>query len=113
MTVTIYHNPKCSTSRTTLQLIREAGIEPRVIEYLKVPPSRAELAKLAAEKGMTVRDLLRAKEPLAKELDLAKASDDVILDAIAAHPILLNRPIVVGPMGARPTRPPESVKDLL
>ncbi|PWR25506.1 arsenate reductase (glutaredoxin) [Zavarzinia aquatilis] len=113
MTVTIYHNPKCSTSRTTLQLIRDAGVEPRVVEYLKTPPSRAELAALAATRGLSVRDLLRTKEPLAKEMALATAPDEAILDAIAAHPILLNRPIVTSGKGGRATRPPETVKDLL
>lgn len=113
MTVTIYHNPKCSTSRSTLQLIRDAGVDPLVIDYLKTPPSRADLAKLAATRGLSVRDLLRAKEPLAKEMKLAGASDDAILDAIAAHPILLNRPIVTTPKGGKATRPPETVKDLL
>lgn len=113
MTVTIYHNPKCSTSRTTLQLLRDAGVEPVVIDYLKTPPSRAELAKLTATKGLSARDLLRGKEPLAKEMALASATDDAILDAIAAHPILLNRPIVTSPKGGKATRPPETVKDLL
>ncbi|MCW0181175.1 MAG: arsenate reductase (glutaredoxin) [Zavarzinia sp.] len=113
MTVTIYHNPKCSTSRSTLQLIRDAGVEPLVVDYLKTPPSRADLAKLAATRGLSARDLLRAKEPLAKEMQLAGASDDAILDAIAAHPILLNRPIVTTPKGGKATRPPETVKDLL
>ncbi len=113
MTVTIYHNPKCSTSRNTLQRIRERGIEPTVVDYLKSPLSRAQLVTLGQAPGMTVKDLLRTKEPLAKELGLAKASDDAILDAIAAHPILLNRPIVSGPKGTRPTRPVETVDELL
>ena len=113
MSVTIYHNPKCSTSRNTLALIREAGVEPRVVEYLKTPPTRAELAALAATKGLSARDLLRTKEPLAKGLGLAGAGDEAILDAIAAHPILLNRPIVTSSKGGRATRPIELVHELL
>lgn len=115
MTVTIYHNPKCSTSRNVLALIRERGVEPKVIEYLKTPPSRAELDALMKRGKLKARDLLRDKEPLAAELGLkdAKASDARILDAIAANPVLLNRPIVASPKGARPCRPPETVLELL
>lgn len=110
--VTIYFNPKCGTARNALALIREAGIEPEIIDYMKNPPSRAELAKLAKRTGGAAA-LLREKEPLAAELGLKGAADDAILDAIAAHPILLNRPVVVTPKGAKPCRPAELVKDLL
>ncbi|MCF4164069.1 arsenate reductase (glutaredoxin) [Zavarzinia compransoris] len=113
MTVTIYHNPKCGTSRTTLQRIRAAGIEPVVVDYLKTPPTRAELARLAEVPGLGAKALLRAKEALAKEMGLATAADGAILDAIAEHPILLNRPIVVTPKGGRATRPPETVDEIL
>ena len=113
MTVTIYHNPKCGTSRTTLQRIRDKGIEPVVVEYLKTPLSRAELAKLAKVPGLDAKALLRTKEQLAKEMGLATAADGSILDAIAEHPILLNRPIVVTPTGGRATRPPETVDEIL
>jgi len=113
--VTIYHNPKCSSSRNVLALIREQGVEPKVVEYLKTPPSRAGLEALIKRGKLEARDLLRTKEPLAAELGLkdAKASDAKILDAIAAHPILLNRPIVATSKGVRPCRPPETVLDLL
>lgn len=115
MTVTIYHNPRCSTSRKTLELIREAGIEPTVIEYLKTPPSRAELADLIARMGVPVRAVLRAKEDLAGELGLRDpaTSDDALLDAMAANPILIERPIVVGDKGVRLGRPPEAVREVL
>ncbi len=110
--VTIYFNPKCGTARNTLALIREAGIEPEIIDYIKTPLSRAQLAKLAKLTGGAAV-LLREKEALAVELGLKGATDAVILDAIAAHPILLNRPVVVTPKGAKPCRPAELVKDLL
>lgn len=115
MDVTIYHNPRCGTSRTTLGLIREAGVEPRVIEYLKTPPSRTELASLIERMGMTVRDVIRAKEPLYAELNLddPAVSDDDLLDAMIAHPILINRPIVVTPKGVRLCRPSDEVLGLL
>jgi arsenate reductase len=113
--VTIYHNPKCSTSRNVLALIRAQGVEPKVVDYLKTPLSRADLEALMKRGKLQARDLLRAKEPLAAELGLkdASASDRKILDAIAANPVLLNRPIVATPKGARPCRPPETVLDLL
>src|SRR5262245_30204184 len=113
MTVTIYHNPRCGTSRNTLALIREAGIEPEVIEYLKTPLSRAELAALVARMGVPVREVLRAKEDLAGELGLRDPAvgDDALLDAMAAHPILMNRPIVVTDKGARLCRPAETVRE--
>ena len=113
MSVTIYHNPACGTSRNTLAMIRNAGIEPVVIEYLKTPPSRAELAALAKQAG-GARALLREKEARATELGLnADVADDTILDAIAAHPLLLNRPVVVTPKGTRSCRPSEVVLELL
>jgi len=112
--VTIYHNPACGTSRSVLEAIRAAGIEPKIVEYLKTPPSRAELTKLAREAGLSPRDLLRAKEPLAAELGLDEtSSDDAVLDAMAAHPRLMNRPVVVSEKGVRLCRPAELVKDLL
>jgi arsenate reductase len=110
--VTIYFNPKCGTARNALALIREAGIEPEIIDYMKNPPSRAALAKLAKLTGGAAA-LLREKEPLAAELGLKGAADGAILDAIAANPILLNRPVVVTPKGAKACRPAELVKDLL
>ena len=112
MTVTIYHSPSCSNSRGALQIIRDAGIEPTIIEYLKTPPTRAELADLVARAGITARALLRSKEPEAATL-APSADDDAILDAMAAHPRLINRPLVVTPKGVRLCRPPELVRDLL
>lgn len=113
--VTIYHNPKCSTSRNVLALIREQGIEPTVVEYLKAPLSRADLEALMKRGKLEARDLLRDKEPLAAELGLKDkaAPAKKILDEIAANPILLNRPIVTSSKGALPCRPPETVLALL
>ena len=113
--VTIYHNPKCGTSRNTLALIREAGIEPVVIEYLKEPPSRAALLSLIKRSGGTARDMLRAKEAIADELGLndPKVSDAKIVDAMVAHPILINRPIVETAHGVRLCRPAETVHEIL
>ena len=115
MDLIIYHNPSCGTSRNTLELIRNAGIEPRVIEYLKTPPSREEVASLAERAGVPLRDLLRQKGTPYDELGLGDESlpDAALLDAIEAHPILLNRPIVVTPKGVRLCRPKELVLDLL
>jgi arsenate reductase (glutaredoxin) len=115
MDVVIYHNPACGTSRNALALIRNAGVEPHVIEYLKFPPSRAMVAELAKRSGLGVRGLLREKGTPYAELGLGELSlsDDQLLDAIAAHPILLNRPIVVSPKGVRLCRPSEAVLDLL
>ena len=113
MAVTIYHNPKCSNSRNVLALIRDAGIEPHVVEYLKTPPTRAELAALVKRAGATARTFLRAKEALASELKLEDASEAKILDAMAAHPILINRPIVATAKGMRLCRPPETVNEIL
>ncbi len=115
MDVTIYHNPACGTSRNTLAIIREAGIAPRVIEYLKTPPSRAELEQMLALAGITPRDLLRAKEKLVTELGLDRpdVGGEAIMDAMMAHPILINRPFVITPLGAKLCRPAELVRDLL
>lgn len=115
MDVVIYHNPACGTSRNTLALIRNAGVEPHVIEYLKRPPARAVVAELAKRTGFGVRGLLREKGTPYAELGLGdpSLSDDQLLDAIAKHPILLNRPIVVSPKGVRLCRPSEAVLDLL
>lgn len=113
--ITIYHNPDCGTSRNTLAMIRNSGIEPRVIEYLKTPPSRAELMALIAAIGKPVHDVLRRKDTLFEELDLdnLKWSDDELIDVMIANPILINRPIVVTPLGTRLCRPSESVLDIL
>ena len=113
--ITIYHNPKCGTSRNVLALIRNAGIEPTVIEYLKTPPSRAELVALIAATGAPVREAIRAKEAVYTELGLANPAlgDDALIDAMLAHPILINRPLVVSPLGTRLCRPSETVLDLL
>ncbi|ABS66127.1 arsenate reductase [Xanthobacter versatilis] len=115
MDVIIYHNPACGTSRNTLAMIRNAGIEPHVIEYLKTPPSRTLLAELIARAGLTVRGALREKGTPYAELGLADEalSDDALLDAMMAHPILINRPLVVSPKGVRVCRPSELVLDLL
>jgi arsenate reductase len=113
MTVTIHHNPGCSNSRGALDIIRAQGIEPLVIEYLKTPLSRDELMALVKKLGVPLRDVVRTKETLYADLKLESACDEALLDAVAAHPILLNRPIVVTPKGARLCRPPELVRDLL
>jgi len=113
--ITIYHNPLCGTSRNTLAMIRNAGIEPNVIEYLKTPPSRAELAELLRQMGLTPRQLLREKgTPFAElGLDDPALTDDQLIDAMMDHPILINRPIVVTPLGAKLCRPSELVLDIL
>ena len=115
MDVVIYHNPDCGTSRNTLAMIRNAGLEPHVVEYLKTPPSRALLVQLIARMGITPRALLREKGTPFHELGLGdpNLSDDQLLDAMLADPILINRPIVVSPYGARLCRPSEAVLDLL
>jgi arsenate reductase len=115
VTVTIYHNPACGTSRNTLAMIRATGTEPVVIEYLKTPPSRAELLGLVRRMGVTLRDVLRRKgTPYdALGLDDPTLTEEALLDAIAAHPILLNRPIVMTPKGVRLCRPSEVVLELL
>ncbi len=115
MTITIYHNPACGTSRNTLAMIRQSGEEPEVIEYLKTPPSRDRLVELIAEMGITPRDLLREKGTPYGELALAEDrwSNDELLDFMMAHPILINRPIVVTPLGVKLCRPSEAVLDIL
>ena len=113
--IVIYHNPACGTSRNTLGLIRNAGIEPHVIEYLKTPPARALLVALIERAGLTPRDLLREKGAPYAELGLGDEalSDDALVDAMIAHPILINRPLVVSPLGVKLCRPSEAVLDLL
>lgn len=113
--VTIYHNPACGTSRNTLALIRNSGVEPEIVEYLKTPPSRDRLADLIRRMGVPVRDVLREKGTPYAELGLddASLSDDRLLDAMIAHPILINRPIVETPLGVRLCRPSEAVLDIL
>lgn len=115
MSVTIYHNPECGTSRNTLAMIRNAGIEPTVIEYLVTPPSREELISLIQRAGLTVREALREKGTPYAELGLGnpELTDDALLDAMMAHPILINRPFVVTPLGVRLCRPSEVVLDIL
>ena len=113
--IVIYHNPACGTSRNTLAMIRNAGIEPHVVEYLKTPPSRAMLASLIERMALTPRALLREKGTPFAELGLADPSlgDEAIIDAMMDHPILINRPIVVAPLGVKLCRPSETVLDLL
>jgi arsenate reductase len=115
MTVTIYHNPACGTSRNTLDLIRHAGIEPTVIEYLKTPPSKERLAKMIADSGLSVREAIREKGTPYEELGLSDPalSNDLLLDAMITTPILINRPFVVTEMGTRLCRPSEVVLDIL
>jgi len=115
MDVTIYHNPECGTSRNTLEMIRNAGIEPTIIEYLKTPPSRGELVKMIADAGLTVRQAIREKgTPFAElGLDDPELTDDQLLDAMLKDPILINRPFVVTPIGTRLSRPSEAVLDIL
>jgi arsenate reductase len=115
VTGTIYHNPACGTSRNALALIREAGIEPRIVLYLKTPPSRDELADLVRRMGITVRDLLRRKGTPYDEMGLDDPgwSDDQLLDLMVENPILINRPIVVTPLGVRLCRPSETVREIL
>ncbi len=113
--ITIYHNPGCGTSRNVLALIRNTGVEPEVIEYLKTPPTREKLVELLAQMAIPVRELLRRKGTPYDELGLddAALSDDALLDALVAHPILMNRPVVVTPMATRLCRPSEAVLDIL
>jgi arsenate reductase len=115
MSVTIYHNPSCGTSRNTLAMIRNAGIEPHVVEYLKTPPARALLVELIDRAGMTPRELLREKGTPYAELGLGDTSlsDEALVDAMMADPILINRPLVVSPLGVKLCRPSEAVLDLL
>ena len=113
--ITIYHNPNCGTSRNVLALIRNSGVEPEIVEYLKTPPGRDKLIALVAQLGIPVRELLRQKGTPYDELQLGNPalSDDALMDAMVAHPILMNRPIVVSPLGARLCRPSEAVLDIL
>jgi len=115
MTVTIYHNPACGTSRNTLAMIRASGEEPQIIEYLKTPPTRATLVKLLKAMGLTPRELIRAKQSIYTEfgLDDPKWGDDELIDFMLEHPVLINRPIVVTPKGTRLCRPSELVLDIL
>ena len=112
---TIFHNPRCGTSRKTLDILREAGAEVTMVEYLQTPPPRDELVRLFRRAGISPRDGLRAKEPLAGELDLngADVSEDRILDAMIAHPVLINRPIVETDKGVRLCRPQDTVREIL
>ncbi len=117
----IYHNPKCSTSRKTLDLLRDNGLEPTIVQYLKTPPSRAESpasgrcpqVRLISDAGIDVRTAVRKREPLYAELNLADATDDQLLDAMAEHPILIERPFVVTPKGTRLARPIDAVREIL
>lgn len=113
MKATILHNPVCGTSRKTLDILEAEGADVTIIEYMKTPPSRAELIRLYARAGITPRDGLRAKEPLATELGLAEAGDEAILDAMIEHPILINRPLVETDKGVRLCRPQEIVREIL
>lgn len=109
----VYHNPRCSTSRKTLDLLRDNGIEPTVVQYLKTPPSRAQLVKMINDAGIDVRTAVRKRESLYDELNLAEASADELLDAMAEHPILIERPFVVTPKGTRLARPVDAVREIL
>lgn len=113
--ITIYHNPDCGTSRNTLALIRNSGVEPTVILYLQTPPDRPTLVRLIAEMGITVRDLLRTNVPPYTALGLGEGDwcDDALIEAMLAHPLLINRPIVVTPLGTRLCRPSEVVLEIL
>ncbi|MGV0045391.1 arsenate reductase (glutaredoxin) [Mycobacterium colombiense] len=109
----IFHNPRCSTSRKTLGLLRDNGFEPTVVEYLKTPPTRDELVKMIRDAGIDVRTAARKRESLYEELNLADASDDQLLDAMVEHPILIERPFVVTPKGTRLARPIDAVREIL
>lgn len=113
MPARIYHNPKCSTSRKTLELLRDNGIEPEVVQYLKTPPTRAELARMISDAGIDVRTAVRKRESLYSELGLADATDEQLLDAMAEHPVLIERPWVVTDKGTRLARPIENVTEIL
>jgi arsenate reductase (glutaredoxin) len=115
MNITIYHNPECATSRNTLALVRNAGVEPTIVEYLVTPPGRALLARMIEQAGLTVRQAIRQKDTPYAELGLddPELDDDALLDAMLAHPILINRPFVVTPEGVRLCRPSEVVLDIL
>ncbi|OBH56306.1 arsenate reductase (glutaredoxin) [Mycobacterium colombiense] len=109
----IFHNPRCSTSRKTLDLLRDNGFEATVVEYLKTPPTRAELGKMIRDAGIDVRTAARKRESLYEELNLADATDDQLLDAMVEHPILIERPFVVTPKGTRLARPIDAVREIL
>jgi arsenate reductase len=109
----IYHNPKCSTSRKTLELLQDKGLQPTIIEYLKTPPSRDELMRMIRDAGIDVRAAVRKREPLYAELNLADATDDELLEAMTDHPILIERPFVVTPKGTRLARPVDTVREIL
>ncbi|MGD1252754.1 arsenate reductase (glutaredoxin) [Mycobacterium seoulense] len=109
----IYHNPRCSTSRKTLDLLRDNGFDPSVVEYLKDPPSRRELVQMISDAGIDVRAAVRKRESVYAELNLADATDDQLLDAMVEHPILIERPFVVTPKGTRLARPVEKVREIL
>ena len=113
MSVVLYHNPKCSTSRKTLDLLRDNGIEPNVVQYLQTPPTREELVAMIAAAGIEVRAAVRKRESLYAEMGLADATDDELLDAMAANPILIERPFVVTDKGTRLARPIEAVQEIL
>lgn len=113
MKATIWHNPRCSKSRETLALLAAAGAEVAVVEYLKTPPERAELERLIAAAGLTPHGMLRANEPLAKELALAEADDARLISAMLLHPMLIERPLVETAKGVRLARPPERVREIL
>jgi len=115
MDITIYHNPRCSNSRNTLAAIREAGHEPRIVDYLATPPTREELVRMLAASGLRARDAIRSKESLYAELGLGAegVDEDALIDAMLAHPVLLNRPFVATPKGVRLCRPPETVHEIL
>ena len=110
---TIFHNPRCSTSRNTLQMLREKGIEPTIVKYLDTPPSRDELASMISAAGLDVRQAIRVKESLYTELSLADATDDELLDAMVANPILIERPLVVTDLGVRLARPLQNILEIL
>lgn len=114
MSITIYHNPDCGTSRNTLALIRNSAAEPNIVRYLETPPSLAELKQLIADMGISVLALIRTKERIWGELGLSgESSDEALLNAMITHPVLINRPIVVTPLGTRLCRPPERVLEIL
>lgn len=111
--IVIYHNPKCSTSRKTLELLQDKGFEPTIVQYLKTPPARDELVNMIRDAGIDVRTAVRKREALYAELNLADATDDQLLDAMAEHPILIERPFVITPRGTRLARPIDAVREIL